>query len=60
MKYDKMNTAMLLKIETKQTQDEIRMVRERVASSLGTCSRFPLAIAKGTELLEALKWITGL
>jgi hypothetical protein len=56
---DKMNAAKLLKIETKQIQDEIRIVRERVSSSLGTCSRFPLAIAKGTELLEALKRANG-
>jgi hypothetical protein len=58
--YEKMKSATILKLETALVKDEIRIVRERVSRAMGTCSKFPLAIAKGTELLAALKKADGI
>jgi hypothetical protein len=52
---DKQRAREILKIQTELVQGELRVVRERINSVMGTCSRFPLAVAKGTELLRIVR-----
>jgi hypothetical protein len=52
---DRANAKRILKIATQLAITEIKIVRERINGDLATCSRFPLAVAKGTELLRIMK-----
>lgn len=53
--FEKKKVALVLKVQTTQVREEIRATRERINGAVGTCGRFPLAVAKGTELLGAMK-----
>lgn len=52
---DRANAKRILKIATQLMITDIKIVRERINGALAACSRFPLAVAKGTELLRIMK-----
>src|SRR5262249_8101387 len=45
----------LLKIQTNLVKDELQTHRKGLNRNLGVCSKFPLVVAKGTELLTVIK-----
>ena len=49
----------VLKEQTELALAEIAFERKRINSALGTCSNFSLLVAKGTELLAAMKRADG-
>jgi hypothetical protein len=52
---DREHAKTFLKIETVLALDQMQSERNRINGALGACSKFPLAVAKGTELLAAMK-----
>jgi hypothetical protein len=53
--FEKGKVANILKLETTLVRDEIRITRARISGAIGTCSKFPLAVAKGSEVLNVMK-----
>jgi len=45
----------ILKVQTELVQQELQVDRKRINEIVGTCSKFPLVVAKGTEVLTAIK-----
>jgi hypothetical protein len=45
----------LLKVQTDLVRGELQLRRKRINEVAGTCSKFPLVVAKGTEVLTVIK-----
>ena len=52
---DRQKAIELLKVQTDLVRGELQVHRKRMNEVVGTCSKFPLVVAKGTEVLTVIK-----